>query len=109
VKLFVQRSAREDILRQIDWYGEKGLADVAFRFRLASYAAFDAMLRMPAAGPPRLVRNPRLAGLRTWPINEFEEFRGYYIVEPELVIVVRVLHDKRDVAAILAREKLERP
>ena len=36
VRLSVQEAAERDILRQFEWYAERGLADVARRFRLAS-------------------------------------------------------------------------
>jgi len=109
VNLFIQESAEEDILYQVEWYAERGLPDIARRFRAASLAAIDALVAMPAAGPPRFVSNSRLAGLRTWPLKDFDEFRVYYLVQPELLTVVRILHDKRDVAAILGRQKLEKP
>jgi hypothetical protein len=64
---------------------------------------------MPAAGPLRMISNPRLAGLRTWPVKGFDEFRVYYLVQSELLIVVRIPHDKRDVAAILERQEREQP
>ena len=58
---------------------------------------------MPDAGPPKTTSNRRLAGLRSWPIKEFDEFRAYYLVHPELLTVVRVPHGKRDIGTILDR------
>ncbi len=57
---------------------------------------------MPEAGPPRASSDPRLAGLRAWPIKGFDDFRIYYLVGAEGVIVVRVLHGKRDIEAALS-------
>jgi plasmid stabilization system protein ParE len=63
VKRFIQSSAEDDILRQFEWYAEKGLADIARRFRAAVAEAINALVAMPAAGAPRHIDNPRLAGL----------------------------------------------
>ena len=71
--------------------------------------AIKSLLAMPAAGAPRLVKNPQLAGLRTWPLKGFDEFRIYYLAGPDQVIILRVLHDKRDLNPILRRQTVERP
>jgi toxin ParE1/3/4 len=107
VNLFIQESAEQDILRQIEWYAEKGLPAIARRFHAAALDAIDALVAMPGAGPPRLTGNPRLSGLRSWPIKGFDEFQVYYLVRPELLIVVRVLHGKRDIGAILDSQELD--
>lgn len=62
---------------------------------------------MPGAGPPRLTSNPHLSGLRSWLVKGFDEFHVYYLVRPELLIVVRVLHGKRDIDAILESQELD--
>jgi toxin ParE1/3/4 len=62
---------------------------------------------MPGAGPPRLTSNPRLSGLWSWLVKGFDEFHVYYLVRPELLIVVRVLHGKRDIDAILESQELD--
>jgi toxin ParE1/3/4 len=82
-------------------------------FPLGSYAAaldaIDALQAMPDAGPPKTSGNPHLAGLRSWPVGDFHEFRVYYLARPEMLSVVRVLHGKRDIGAILDREEPEEP
>ena len=108
--LFIQASAEEDILRQVEWYAQRGLPHIARRFHGAVLDAIDALLAMPEAGPPKAISsNPRLAGLRTWPVKAFDEFRIYYLVRPELLTVVRVLHSKRDIGSILDTQDVEEP
>lgn len=107
MNLFIQGSAEQDILRQIEWYAERGLPAIARRFHAAALDAIDALVAMPDAGPPRLTSNPRLSGLRSWPVKGFDEFRIYYLVRPELLTVVRVLHGKRDIGAILDSQDLD--
>jgi toxin ParE1/3/4 len=74
VNLFIQAPAEEDILRQVVWYAEQGLPHIARRFLAAVVDSIDALLAMPEAGPPRPSSNPRLAGLRAWPVKGFDEF-----------------------------------
>jgi plasmid stabilization system protein ParE len=109
VNLFIQESAEQDILRQVEWYAEKGLPDIARRFHAASPDAIDALLAMPDAGRPKPTSNPHLAGLRTWPVKGIDEFRVYYLARPKLLTIVRVLHGKRDIGMILDRQELEEP
>lgn len=107
MNLFIQESAERDILRQVEWYAAKGLADIARRFHAATLDAIDALQAMPDAGAPKPTNNPRLAGLRSWPVKGSGEFWVYYLTRPELLTVVRVLHSKRDIGMILEGQELE--
>jgi toxin ParE1/3/4 len=109
VKLIIQASAEDDMLRQYDWYEEQGLSTIADRFSAAVAAAIDAALNRPKAGAPKRVDNPALAGLRTWPVRGFDEFRIYYVLRPDTFIVVRVLHGKRDIGSILENQTVDDP
>ncbi len=64
---------------------------------------------MPDAGLLQPIANPHLAGLRSWPVKGFDEFRIYYLARPELLTIVRVLHGRRDIATILAGTGLSHP
>ncbi len=109
MKLFIQESAEQDILRQVEWYAEQGLPDVARRFSAASVEAIETLILTPEAGPPRHTANTELTGLRTWGVKGFDEFRVYYIVRADLLIVVRVLHSKQDTGTILAQQDVANP
>lgn len=61
---------------------------------------------MPAAGAPRPIDNPLLAGLRTWPVTGFDAFRVYYLAQPDRVAVIRILHD---LEAILEEQAVDDP
>jgi hypothetical protein len=65
----------------------------------------DKLLRTPNAGAPKHFSNESLAGLRSWPVEELEDIRIYYLVEENTLGVVRVLHGKRDIRRILEREE----
>ena len=109
MKLFIQSAAEEDILLQVEWYSERGLSDIALRFQDATRAAIDALAARPAAGAPRYLKNPQLAGLRIWPIKGFDALRVYYLSTPELVTIVRILHGKRDIGVMLEDQDLTDP
>jgi plasmid stabilization system protein ParE len=109
VRPFIQSSAEEDLLRQVEWYAEKGLPDIAMRFRDAVREAINAPAATPGAGTPKHSPNPQLTGLRTWPVGGFEDFRVYYQPHTDIVIVLRILHGKRDIGRILAGQTLEDP
>ena len=106
---FIQAAAEQDILRQVEWYAAQGLPDIARRFLAAATDAVAALEAMPNAGPPRHSTNPEVAGLRTWPIKGFDEVRIYYLARADALTVVRILHDRRDIGAILTGQKLEKP
>jgi toxin ParE1/3/4 len=107
VKLSIQESAERDILRQFEWYAERGLPDIARRFRMAAKSSVDELLSTPQAGAPKQVSNGELTGLRTWSVQGFDEFRIYYLVQDDLVKVLRILHGRRDVASILESETVD--
>jgi len=56
---------------------------------------------MPDIGSPRAFANPLLAGVCSWPTPGFPSIRIYYIHVGDSVRIVRVLHGKRDVHALL--------
>lgn len=109
MKLFIQEAAENDILDQVEWYAERGFPQIARRFPLAVRAAIGALVDAPGAGTPKHTGNPRLSGLRSWPVRGFPESRVYYLTSPELLTVVRILHGKRDVAALLEDQEVETP
>jgi len=59
---------------------------------------------MPEIGTPRLFKNLMLAGLRCWPVKGFEDLLVFYLVHPDALRIVRVLHGKRDLKKILQLE-----
>jgi toxin ParE1/3/4 len=109
VKFVLLPSADADIVRQFDWYAEQGLPDVANCFRSSVESSIKLALSRPKAGAPRHVRNPALRDLRSWPVKGFDEFRIYYLLRREKFMVVRILHGKRDIGAILEKQAIDDP
>lgn len=69
MKRVIQTSARTDIIRRFRRYlVDENVPDVAFRFLDAVEESVNQVLAMPEAGTPKLLKNPALAGLRSWPL-----------------------------------------
>ncbi|CAN7406546.1 type II toxin-antitoxin system RelE/ParE family toxin [Neorhizobium sp. LjRoot104] len=98
--VIIKPAARSDILRQVDYYGDIGLQDIGKRFVFSVQSSIDALTRTPLGGSPRHFTDEELLGLRSWPVKSFEAFRIYYIPQDDRLIVLRVLHGRRDVEGI---------
>lgn len=109
MKAFVQRSARDDIIRQYLHFLEVDSPDLADRFLLAVNQAVDKIAGAPLAGSPRHFANPALAGLRIWRIEGFDQIRIYYVVRNDVFTIVRILHNRRDLGAIFEDQDLDEP
>jgi hypothetical protein len=42
-------------------------------------------------------------------VKGFDEFRIYYLLRQDMFTVVRILHGKRDIGAILEKQTIENP
>ncbi len=62
------------------------------------------MLDLPLSGGTRSYLNPSLEGLRMFPVRGFERHVLFYRPTPEGLELVRMLHDARDLKAILEEE-----
>ena len=55
-------------------------------------------------GAPLTLRRPKLAGLRKWRIDGFDNHLVFYLPRPDGVSIVRVLHAARDWESLLGVE-----
>jgi toxin ParE1/3/4 len=101
VILVIKPAARSDILRQIGYYGDINRTDIGNRFMNAVQSSISRLLPMPLAGSPKYFGHPALEGLRTWPVKGFDDFRIYYLIQGDHLVVLRILHGRRDVEGIL--------
>ncbi len=105
MKFAIRPLAREDILRQYEYYLLEVESElVAVRFLTAVQSAIAQVCRQPGTGSPKALRNLKLAGLRSWPVRGFPNMRVYYLLSNDVLRVVRVLHGKRDIELILEEE-----
>ncbi|HEY1527953.1 MAG TPA: type II toxin-antitoxin system RelE/ParE family toxin [Candidatus Angelobacter sp.] len=100
--------ARDDILRQYRYLlVEEDNPAAAQRFLAAVHMAVRKICQRPGIGAPKLIKNQRLAGLRSWSIKGFTAIRIYYLVSGNSLRVIRVLHGKRDINPMLENESEE--
>src|SRR5688500_2954342 len=79
--------------------GERNL-DAAKRFVAAAQKACHKLADMPGLGTERDFGNPKLAGIRSWPITGFENFLIFYVPTKSGINIVRVLHGAQDLDRI---------
>src|SRR5947207_1034326 len=73
--------------------------------RAADERATERILDMLGVGSPTALQNPRLRGLRSWPVPGFEAVRLYYLETEDTIRIVRVLHGMQDVGTILESDE----
>lgn len=104
----IRTAAREDILRQFAYYADEvGSEQTARRFLAAVESTIKKLTQMPLMGVPGEFANPRLKGLRSWPVSGFPSIRIYYLLSRDELKIVRVLHGKRDVQSLLEEDDAE--
>ncbi len=101
MKHVIRPAARDDILRQYQYYVTEGALDAAARFLDAVDDSVAHLSQMPETGAPRSSINPALSGLRMWPVKGFEDIRIYYLIQSDEMRIIRVLHGRRDIQNIL--------
>lgn len=106
MKYVVRSIARQDILRQFLYLLDQDAAKVAHRFLEAVETTLAKLTHHPRIGTPKKLKDPRLKGLRRWPVQGFEIIEIYYLLAEDCLKVIRVLHSKRDIARIF-NEKIE--
>jgi toxin ParE1/3/4 len=104
VKFVIRPAAREDILRQYEYYLIEADDEVAVRFLIAVQSTIARVCGQPGIGAPKVLRNLKLAGLRSSPVRSFSDIRVYYLVSEQTLRVVRVLHGRRDINPMLEVE-----
>jgi toxin ParE1/3/4 len=108
VKHTIRQAAKDDIIRQFRYYVREDAFEAATRFLDAVEESIEAICQMPHIGAPKSLKNPILSGLRSWAVRGFEDVLIFYVVQPDALRVVRVLHGRRDIKRILEREKNDR-
>jgi toxin ParE1/3/4 len=95
--------ASRDLEELADFLAADSLS-AADRFLETFDRSLALLAEFPNAGSPRLTRTPGLGGLRVWPVKGFESHLIFHRCEGDHLLVLRVLHAKRDIATILASE-----
>jgi toxin ParE1/3/4 len=100
------RKAQEDI-DDITYYIAQDNLEAAVAFFEAVESTCSMLSTMPGIGSARDFRNPLFATLRMFPVKRHEKYLIFYQSTDEELLVVRVLHGARDIAALFEEEKDE--
>ncbi len=105
MKFIVRPLARFDLLEEADFIETAYGLDRVRAFLFAANETFTKLAQMPLMGSPRPQLAPQLPALRQWRIKGFEDYLIFYVPLPNGVEVVRVLHSRQNIQAILHDEE----
>jgi toxin ParE1/3/4 len=88
--------ARRDLVEHYIYLAENGSAGIADRFLARAEESFRDLARHPEMGVVLSLRPTRLAGMRKWRVNDFENFLIFYQPRANGVSIVRILHAAQD-------------
>jgi toxin ParE1/3/4 len=95
--------AEEDLVDVARYYAQQGGVGLGERVFDAALAALKPIQRMPGLGSPRLGQLCDIPGLRSWRVTDFP-LQWFYFEAERSLDVVRLLGDREDIIAILAKD-----
>jgi toxin ParE1/3/4 len=99
-QVILDPEADRDIEDEFHYLADRNI-DAALRFLKATEDTFDDLAEMPGMGSARRFKNPKLVGVRMWPIKDFPSYLAFYHTTDESIRVLRVLHGARNIEKIL--------
>lgn len=98
-----RRLANDDVERAIAHYLGEGSIDAASGFIDALEQAYTEIAHHPSIGSPRYDHELNLPGLRHWALTKYP-YLVFYVERPDHIDVWRVLHQHRDIPALMRDE-----
>jgi toxin ParE1/3/4 len=92
--------AEQDLLDHFVYVGQRN-PQAAERLLAAAEAAFAQLARFPGLGRAWKSPSPRLAGVRSWTIPRYKNYRIFYRPIEGGIEVLHVFHAARDILSIL--------
>ena len=93
--------ARKDIKSFFHYISQDDLA-VAYRLLDRIENTHELISSSPKMGQIFRTTNPKLLGMRWFPVNDFPKHLIFYIQSATKITIVRVLHKAQDISNILA-------
>lgn len=103
LRILITPEASKD-LENISDYIAQNNPDVALRFFDATRQTIAKLAQTPYLGSVYPLTNPRLQGLRKWKVKGFPKYLIFYLIEDELLTIIRILHVSRDIPHILIQD-----
>jgi toxin ParE1/3/4 len=104
--VFKRPGPKRDFLDHFEFIG-RGSLNSAERFLKAAEAAFEQRAEMPGMGRRWATEDPRLMGIRVWPIPRFRNYLIFYRLIESGIEVIHVLHGSRDFETLLEVENAD--
>ena len=104
LRILQRARARQDILEIIAYIAERN-PQAAERVFATYERSLTSLARSPQIGWRYPTDNPRLSGLRAFPIGRFRSYLIFYLHTADSLDVIRVLHGRRDLASLLRQEE----
>ena len=98
-------AADRDLDDQAAYLAMQASLDIALRFYDAAATTFSHITGMPGIGERWPSTNPRLADMRVWRIEGFENHLIFYRATVDGIDIIRVLHGARDIESLLEAEQ----
>jgi toxin ParE1/3/4 len=95
-----RQRARKDVEDAADYYYENGGEVLELQFIDAVEETFGLVAEMPGIGSPRYAETLQRSGLRCLRVKRFP-YLVLYIAHPDRIDMLRILHQHRDIPAIL--------
>jgi len=92
--------AKLDLMDCAAYLAEHGSLRVALRFLECAEATFRTLAEHPGFGRMREFGRPELTGLRSFRVQDFENYLVFYLPREPGIEVVRVLHGAQDLESI---------
>jgi toxin ParE1/3/4 len=99
-RLRIRPLADRDTDEVAEYLAREANLDVALRFLWGVESTYGRIVAHAEAGSPVHAFDTRLAGLRHWPVDGFEQYLVFYVSLPAFIDIVRVLHGARDLDAL---------
>ena len=97
-------AARDDLVEHFVYLADHSSLATADRFLANAEESFEKLLKRPDLGAPVRTVQLELAGIRKWPVKDFENWLIFYLPTDNGISVVRVLHTAQDWWGILAQD-----
>jgi toxin ParE1/3/4 len=75
-------AARHDLVEHFVYLAENAGLEVAERFLSRAEASFADLARQPLMGAPVTLKHSELAGMRKWPVKDFDNCLVFYQPRP---------------------------
>lgn len=102
-KIVRGETALQDLDHQAEFI-QQDSPEAAIRFLEAASEAFELLADMPELGGVCEFSSPKTAGIRVWAIKGFEKHLIFYRPIHQGVEIIRLLHGRRDIAAVFEED-----